>query len=214
MPKKTPRNHKLTDHDFLQLSKTEGNARARIRLLMLHQLSQGHPIATVAENFGYNPRSVYTIRRKYWLHGITSVYDAAGRGRKSLLAEQDIEPFKQAIVEAQQQRGGGRLTAKDIAQIAKEQFNANYTPKAIYPLMKRIGMSWISARSQHPKADPKVMEAYKKNFLEQVKQVLPDGVDIKQVDIWFQDETRIGQQGSITRVWHYKGQRPRVVRQQ
>ena len=141
MPKKTLRNHKLTDHDFLQLSKTEGNARARIRLLMLHQLSQGYPIATVAENFGYNPRSVYTIRRKYWLHGITSVYDAAGRGRKSLLAEQDIEPFKQAIVEAQQQRGGGRLTAKDIAQIAKEQFNANYTPKAIYPLMKRIGMS-------------------------------------------------------------------------
>ena len=165
MPKKTPRNHKLTDNDFLQLSKTEGNARARIRLLMLHQLSQGHPIATVAENFGYNPRSVYTIRRKYWLHGITSVYDSAGRGRKSLLAEQDIEPFKQAIVEAQQQRGGGRLTAKDIAQIAKEQFNANYTPKAIYPLMKRIGMSWVSARSQHPKADPKVMEAYKKTSL-------------------------------------------------
>lgn len=81
---------------------------------MLHQLSQGHPIATVAEN-GYNPRSVYTIRRKYWLHGITSVYDSDGRGRKSLLAEQDIESFKQAIVEAQQQRGGGRLTAKDIA---------------------------------------------------------------------------------------------------
>ncbi|UNK06511.2 IS630 family transposase [Psychrobacter raelei] len=37
---------------------------------------------------------------------------------------------------------------------------------------------------------------------------------MKQVDIWFQDETRIGQQGSITRVWHYKGQRPRIVRQQ
>ncbi|WP_201595752.1 winged helix-turn-helix domain-containing protein [Psychrobacter sanguinis] len=31
--------------------------------------------------------------------------------------------------------------------------------------MKRIGMSWVSARSQHPKADPKVMEAYKKTSL-------------------------------------------------
>ncbi|MDO4251406.1 MAG: IS630 family transposase [Moraxella sp.] len=37
---------------------------------------------------------------------------------------------------------------------------------------------------------------------------------MKDVDIWFQDETRIGQQGSITRVWHYKGQRPDVVKQQ
>lgn len=44
--------------------------------------------------------------------------------------------------------------------------------------------------------------------------VLPEGVDTKDVDIWFQDETRIGQQGSITRVWHYKGQRPSMVRQQ
>ena len=31
---------------------------------------------------------------------------------------------------------------------------------------------------------------------------------------WFQDETRIGQQGSIARIWHYRGKDPRVVRQQ
>jgi len=34
------------------------------------------------------------------------------------------------------------------------------------------------------------------------------------VDIWFQDEARIGQQNGITRVWAQKGTRPRVVRQQ
>ena len=35
-----------------------------------------------------------------------------------------------------------------------------------------------------------------------------------QVDIWFQDEARVGQQGSLTRIWAPKGTRPRVVRQQ
>ena len=30
---------------------------------------------------------------------------------------------------------------------------------------------------------------------------LPDGVDTNHVDVWFQDETRIGQQGSTTRLW-------------
>ena len=35
-----------------------------------------------------------------------------------------------------------------------------------------------------------------------------------QVDLWFQDETRVGQQGSITRIWAEKGTRPRAVRQQ
>ena len=34
------------------------------------------------------------------------------------------------------------------------------------------------------------------------------------VDIWFQDEARVGQQGSQTRIWAPKGTRPRVVKQQ
>lgn len=43
---------------------------------------------------------------------------------------------------------------------------------------------------------------------------MPETVDLKDVEIWFQDETRIGQQGSLTRVWHHRGERPRLVKQQ
>ena len=35
-----------------------------------------------------------------------------------------------------------------------------------------------------------------------------------QVDLWFQDETRIGQQGSTSRTWAKKGTRPRALKQQ
>jgi transposase len=45
-------------------------------------------------------------------------------------------------------------------------------------------------------------------------QVLPTNIKIDQVEVWFQDETRVGQQGSLTRIWAIKGTRPRVVRQQ
>ena len=34
---------------------------------------------------------------------------------------------------------------------------------------------------------------------------MPEHIKPEQVDIWFQDESRIGQQGSLTRVWHKKG---------
>lgn len=44
--------------------------------------------------------------------------------------------------------------------------------------------------------------------------ILPEGVAPEQVDIWFQDEMRIGQRGTLTRIWARKGTRPRVVRQQ
>jgi len=34
------------------------------------------------------------------------------------------------------------------------------------------------------------------------------------VDVWFQDEARFGQRGTLSRIWALKGTRPRVVRQQ
>jgi transposase len=33
------------------------------------------------------------------------------------------------------------------------------------------------------------------------------------VEVWFQDEARIGQQGTLTRLWAQRGTRPRVVKQ-
>ena len=34
------------------------------------------------------------------------------------------------------------------------------------------------------------------------------------MDIWSQDETRVGQQGSLSRIWALRGTRPRKVKQQ
>lgn len=53
-----------------------------------------------------------------------------------------------------------------------------------------------------------------KNFIDRATEVLPQHIDLSCVDVWFQDETRVGQQGSLTRIWAKKGTRPRVVRQQ
>ena len=36
----------------------------------------------------------------------------------------------------------------------------------------------------------------------------------KRVELWFMDEARVGQKGSLTHVWYQKGVRPRGVRQQ
>jgi len=43
---------------------------------------------------------------------------------------------------------------------------------------------------------------------------LPTGIALNKVDIWFQDEARIGQQNTTTRMWAAKGTRPRAIRQQ
>lgn len=43
---------------------------------------------------------------------------------------------------------------------------------------------------------------------------IPETIQLKDVDVWFQDESRVGQQGSRTRIWAKKGTRPRAVKQQ
>jgi hypothetical protein len=44
--------------------------------------------------------------------------------------------------------------------------------------------------------------------------VVPDGLGVERVEVWFQDEARVGQRGTVTRIWAVKGSRPRVIRQQ
>ncbi len=51
-------------------------------------------------------------------------------------------------------------------------------------------------------------------FAVHVQSVVPPHIPSEQIDIWFQDEMRIGQRGTQTRLWARKGTRPRVVRQQ
>lgn len=42
---------------------------------------------------------------------------------------------------------------------------------------------------------------------------MPEGKSLADAEIWFQDEARVGQQGTITRMWAPKGSRPRALKQ-
>lgn len=42
--------------------------------------------------------------------------------------------------------------------------------------------------------------------------LVPEKVSLAAVEIWFQDEARVGQRGTLTRIWAPKGSRPRVIR--
>ena len=47
-----------------------------------------------------------------------------------------------------------------------------------------------------------------------MKAVLPEAARTKPIEIWFQDEARIGQKGTLTRIWAARGSRPSAPRDQ
>jgi hypothetical protein len=51
-----------------------------------------------------------------------------------------------------------------------------------------------------------------KNFAELVAAAVPESARGKPLELWWQDEARVGQQGSLTYVWAEKGSRPTAPR--
>lgn len=54
-----------------------------------------------------------------------------------------------------------------------------------------LGFSWITSRSKHPKQSLVAQEAFKNFRLETILNI-PGHIALSQVDVWFQDEARIG----------------------
>jgi hypothetical protein len=79
-------------------------------------------------------------------------------------------------------------------------------------LLHRLGYSSLRPRPRHRKADPEAQAEFKEQLpqrLEEVAQAHPG----RRLRIFFQDESRFGQQGTTTNVWAPKGSRPTAVRQ-
>jgi hypothetical protein len=51
-----------------------------------------------------------------------------------------------------------------------------------------------------------------KKFAELVRAAIPISEKFRPIEFWWQDEARIGQQGTLTRIWARRGSRPRAVR--
>ena len=57
---------------------------------------------------------------------------------------------------------GGRLVGTDIQLFITENFGHQYHLSSVYKLLHRLGFSWITSRSKHPKQSLEVQEDFKK----------------------------------------------------
>ncbi len=123
------------------------------------------------------------------------------------------------VVEAGPDPGGGRRRAlaaiKDLARWLLETFAISLDETSgVGRELKALGFAQISARPRHYAQNELAVEAFKKNFpaeLAKIRARLPKGVEI---ELWWQDEARIGQKNKLTRRWARRGTRPRVPRDQ
>ena len=105
-----------------------------------------------------------------------------------------------------------RWRRKDLARWLLETFAISLDETTVGRELKALGFAKISARPRHYAQNELAVEAFKKNFpaeLAKIRARLPKGVEI---ELWWQDEARIGQKNKLTRRWARRGTRPRAPR--
>ena len=154
--------YKLSDEDFLRLYQTESNARGKMRFLALHHIQQGLSKSEVCRMICISRHSLDLWLLWYKESGVDRLRKKVqGRGAKSKISISQKE-LQEAILKLQADRNGGRIMGSDIHKMISEKYQIKYHKNYVYTLLNKLGLSWVSARSKHPKSDPAAMEAFKK----------------------------------------------------
>jgi len=200
-------------NDLKKMHRREKDGRMRTRLLALYHLKHDRELYDVADITLSDECSIRQWAKLYSEKGYNGLLEEDGRGRYKKLPAEKEDELRQEILALQQKREGGRIVGKDIKILLKEKYEVEYSLSSIYVLLDRLNLSWISSRSIHPKTSAEAIDSFKENFSD-IAEEIKEKVDGKKIEIWWQDEMRVGQQGSLSRIWAEKGTRPRMVKQQ
>lgn len=157
--------------DFKKIARIESSPSVRERLLGIHNLFLGQNRIEAAAAVGRNPEWLRMWVLRYDEGGYEKLFDKKKSGHPKYLSEDQEQELVFEIMKLQDERSGGRITAKDIHAFIVEKYDVTYKLNSIYDLLERIGMSWISSRSKHPLADKERQERFKQTLKARVKKI-------------------------------------------
>jgi transposase len=108
--------------------------------------------------------------------------------------------------------GAVRWRCADLRERVAARFEVTLHECRIGKLLHKLNFSRISVRPPHPKTDLAAQQTFKKNFADMATAAIPPERAGGPIEVWFQDEARVGQQGTVSRIWAKRGSRPRAKR--
>lgn len=166
-----------------------------------------------SELFGVSVKTLERLSSRYQTEGIEGLEDRPRCGRPSNLStEEKDEIIKNIEISILAETEEKFTTARDIKDFVEEKFSKSYSSSGIFKIMRKLGLSKARPRPVHEKNDSLIMEHWKERFLAMVGEIENKFKD-KKVEIYFQDETRYGQNTILTSIWTVRGQKPYFKKQ-
>ena len=194
-------------------TRSEKNPKVARRIQIIILAIQGYTAPAIARSLSLSRRSCQQSVQRFNQQGLAGLQDQSGRGRKPLLSPEQNQIFKKRL-DAGPTDADGVCTfrGEDLRRILENEFGKVCSLGTVYYQLHQMGYVSLTPRPQHRNADEEAQLDFKKKFPETVQAIAEKYPD-KKLRIFFQDEARFGQQGTLTRVWAPQGSRPRAVRQ-
>jgi transposase len=195
----------------LERSEKDADRSRRLRIVILAQ--EGWTAPAVAMAVGLSRRICQRWVHRYNASGLEGLDDGRGHeSRSPLTPDQEVEVRRRIDAGPTEQDEVCSLRGKDIQRILAEEFNLLRSLAGVYHLLHRLGYSYLRPRPRHRKASAEKVEAFKQEWPEKLKAIAIEHPG-QRLRVYFQDESRFGQQGTTTNLWAKKGSRPTAVRQ-
>ena len=116
----------------------------------------------ICKHLGVSNDTVYKWIDRFKHGGIEALKEQKGRGSKAKLPQDQHNAFREAVLDLQNHRHGGRIKGLDVLELMQEKFGIKCSLDTVYRALAKVDLVWISTRSKHPKTDFIAQDAFKK----------------------------------------------------
>lgn len=204
---------RLSLDELKRLERAEKDAGQAKRLRTVILAMEGWTAPAVAMAVGLSRRVCQQWVYRFNAQGLAGLEDQRGRRpTSSLTPEQEAEIRRRLDAGPTAEDGVCSLRGTDVRRLLHQEFGLVRSLAGVYHLLHRLGYSYLRPRPRHRKADPEAQAQFLRDLPARLR-VLAAAHPDKRLRVYWQDESRFGQQGTTTNVWAKTGSRPTAIRQ-
>ena len=195
------------------LARLEKAGKVVLRLLGIAHILDGRGREQSAVLVGLAPRDLTRAVKRYNAEGVAGLKDRTIPGRPSRLTLQQDGELKQLVLAGPEDRENGcpEFKVRHIVDLIETKWGVRMSAEAVRTKLHALDLEKLACRPLHDKADPAAQAAFKRKLPEVLARIAKDHPASKTIELWVQDETRVGQKGKVIRRWAEKGSSPRAI---
>ncbi len=194
-------------------AKCRDGAQVR-RVLAIALILEGRSRTEAAELSGMDRQTLRDWVHRYNAAGIEGLMSRCSSGRPPALDEAQMDELAALVIKGPDPETDKvvRWRCLDLRGQVAQRFTVTVHERTIGKWLRKLKFTRLQPRPFHRKENAEAQENFKQSFAGLLKYYLLSSVADRPIEIWFQDEARVGQKGTLEYIWAPVGSRPRAVR--